>query len=152
MKRNLFLTLVIFSTFIFQIQAQTLEWETVTKTSSSMHKFLTRFEKTILKHNHNKLMKFMHKNYIQEQHDKFLEGRTEQFINELFCGDDLKNNKFECIKLPQIQKITRLRIERSGRLQRIVYRVETQNIQIEVILGIQKQPDGKKHGLNGAVG
>jgi len=152
MKRNLFLTLAIFSAFIFQAQAQTLEWKIVTETSASMHKFLTRFEKSILKHDHNKLMKFMHKNYVQEQHDKFLEGRTEQFINELFCGDNLKHNQFECIKLSQIQKITRLRIEKNGHFQRIVYRIETQNTQVEIVLGIQKQADNKKYGLNGAVG
>lgn len=63
------------------------------------------FQKSVKAHDQSGIMSTLESNYVKEQHDGFLEGRTEQFINELLCGTDLQSDKFQCAKLDDILSI-----------------------------------------------
>src|SRR6478735_5059835 len=67
--------------------------------------FVSSFEKATLSHDANQIMLFMENGYVKEQHDQFLEGRTEQFLNEFYCGNNVSSNTFECAKYQKIDAV-----------------------------------------------
>ncbi|MCB0712181.1 MAG: hypothetical protein KDD67_07610 [Ignavibacteriae bacterium] len=40
------------------------------------------------------LMELMDPDYVREQHDQFLGGRTDQFLNEFFSGENVERGEF----------------------------------------------------------
>ncbi len=46
------------------------------------------------------------KQYVKDQHDSFLEGRTDQFLTELLCGQATNGKGFKCPGLGNISKMT----------------------------------------------
>lgn len=66
--------------------------------------FANSFLEAVISHSEKKVIDKMDKSYRKEQL-KFLEGRTTQFVNELFGGEDLLTGNYVNIKLVEIQKI-----------------------------------------------
>lgn len=64
----------------------------------SLDEFLNRFEAVVLKHDYNKVLTFLDKNYKVAQHDSFCKGNTELFVNRFFSNGVL-NSKEEPIML-----------------------------------------------------
>lgn len=56
-------------------------------TSGDIHVFLAGFEAAAMSHDDAAIMHFFDNSYIQEQMVVNLEGRREQFLNELFGGN-----------------------------------------------------------------
>ncbi|MCB9223325.1 MAG: hypothetical protein R2780_09515 [Crocinitomicaceae bacterium] len=61
-----------------------------------MINYFNEFEQATETHNWDKVMQMIHPNYVKEQHDNFLEGRTDQFLNEFFGmpRDEIKRLDF----------------------------------------------------------
>ena len=72
--------------------------------SENQISFVNKFMKAVESHNMNVALKMTDKQYRKEQL-KFLEGRREQFINELFGGVDLMTNKYVNTRFTDILKI-----------------------------------------------
>lgn len=66
--------------------------------------FVNEFMSAVETHNMNAVLKMTDKTYRKEQL-KFLEGRKEQFINELFGGVDLFTDKYVNTRFIEILKI-----------------------------------------------
>lgn len=70
-----------------------------------MKYFLADFEKNTLQHKEEKVLTLMNEHYKTEQHDGMLGGRTTQFLNEFFCGYQVKDDKFKCLTFSRINKM-----------------------------------------------
>lgn len=66
--------------------------------------FVNQFIASIESHDQKATLKFTDKNYRKEQL-KFLEGRKEQFINELFGGVDMMTNEYINTRYANILKV-----------------------------------------------
>lgn len=73
--------------------------------SLELSKYLNELQKSILSHDQRQLMSFIDPLYIKDQHDEFLEGRTRQFLNELFYGNTVDGKEFVGISFHSIKKI-----------------------------------------------
>jgi len=51
-----------------------------------LKKFCVGFAKAVESNNAKKCLKFFDSQYVKEQHDVFLEGRTSQFVSEFLLG------------------------------------------------------------------
>lgn len=68
--------------------------------------FLDKFSTAVLAHDVQQVMDLMDKDYREEQHDAFLKGNTQQFLDEFFCGYDITDGeKYECIKFNEVSKL-----------------------------------------------
>ena len=72
--------------------------------SAKQISFVNQFMSAVETHNMNAVLKMTDKTYRKEQL-KFLEGRNEQFINELFGGVDLFTDKYVNTRFAEILKI-----------------------------------------------
>ena len=68
----------------------------------AMKIFLKDIEEATLNKHYTVLMTFMDADYLKEQHEDFLEGNDIQFVNEIFCGKDINDDSFHCIKQENI--------------------------------------------------
>lgn len=123
--------------------------------SEDLINYLLKFQETVISHDPVNLMKLLDPKYIREQHDDFLKGNTEQFIDELFCGYIGRTKEsFKCLKLKNITHIDILSIEPEGdRGYRVYYHVSNDQFVIEAnwFINILHDSD-QKFGLVGAVG
>jgi hypothetical protein len=53
---------------------------------------------------------FFDPNYVAEQHDDFLEGRTEQFVAEFLCGN-VKKGYYDMT--PQLNRIKSMKVKKT---------------------------------------
>lgn len=68
--------------------------------------FLSRFSTAVLDHNTELVMALMDDDYRKEQHDAFLKGDTQQFLDKFFCGyDPADGERYECIKFNEVMKL-----------------------------------------------
>jgi len=76
------------------------------KTSHEDKKTLKRFLKELpdvaLNKHYTVLMEYMDADYLKEQHDINLNGDDLQFVNEIFCGEDINDNSYHCINQNEI--------------------------------------------------
>ena len=57
------------------------------------------------------LMGLMDPDYVVEQHDGFLDGRTEQFLNEFFGGLDIETGDYINVRVDELKKIYGIQVE-----------------------------------------
>jgi len=117
--------------------------------------YLNNVEKTALSHDAQGFMQLLDANYVREQHDHFLNGRTEQFLNELFCGNEVDKEGYQCLNFNEINHIQQLKIVKNGQDSfRAYYRVSDKEHTVEVdwYIHIFNAEEGQKIGLIGAVG
>ncbi len=73
--------------------------------------FLKAVETAMLNHDEAQMLEFMADGYRVEQHDTYLEGRTDQFLSEFFCGNCSITNTFACPQFDQIMSVERLTVD-----------------------------------------
>jgi len=100
------------------------------KEAKAISKFLVDFEKAVISHDSKELLKLIDRNYLDEQCYGFLNGNTEQFINELFCGNLTNEDKFQCLAFSQIDKLELVKQERQDDYYTVVYKVSANGAEI----------------------
>ena len=68
------------------------------------------FISTLMEGNLKGTLYFFDPNYVAEQHDDFLEGRTEQFVAEFLCGNV---NKGYYDMTPQLNRIKSMKVKKT---------------------------------------
>ena len=68
----------------------------------AMKTFLKDVKEVALNKHYTVLMSYMDQGYLKEQHGNFLNGNDLQFVNEIFCGKDIVDDSFHCIKQEDI--------------------------------------------------
>jgi hypothetical protein len=66
------------------------------------------FISTLMQGNLKGTLQFFDPSYVAEQHDDFLEGRTEQFVSEFLCGN-VKKGYFDMT--PQLNRIKSMKVK-----------------------------------------
>jgi hypothetical protein len=120
-----------------------------------LKKFLADFEKAALSHSEEKLMQTMDHHYKAEQHDQFLQGRTEQFLNEFFCGNKTDGKEeFICLKYSEITAIKLKDITKNESGYNVDYIVSGNSFSIKCswTITVNTAGDILVYGLCGAVG
>lgn len=113
--------------------------------------FANKFIEAVSEHNTKKVIKMMDKEYRKEQ-ISFLNGNKEQFVNELFSGEDMSDPSiYVNVKLDEITKIEIAEVtELKGNKYNYVFRVRTAEFDLFSSLILKKR--GRKYGFVGAVG
>lgn len=119
--------------------------------------FLDEFEQAVLSHDKGRMLELMDKRYRAEQHDDFLEGQTDQFLNEFFDGKT-PDGRWGHITFSNISRIERLSLEPAERGHSsglpafvVSYRVEADGVVVIVSWNVTESP-WDRYGLYGAVG
>lgn len=117
-------------------------------------KYLDHMEETVLAHNLDQMMQLIDAEYVKEQHDKNLEGRTQQFIDELFCGKEVKNGDYLCIPFLDINQIKLTAIVSIDNGYKVFYDVGSESKTIAIDWWITEHyVNGKAtYGIYGALG
>ncbi len=125
-----------------------------TETLKKLESFLKNYEKDVLKHNTEKVLLLMDKEYLSEQHDNNLRGNTKQFLDEFFCGNLTNKEGFVCIKFINVTQMERLKIIEKENSFIVKYRIVSKQNEIETEWDVSMQTiEGKIiFGLIGAVG
>jgi hypothetical protein len=125
------------------------------KIPKDLNQFLSDFEYAVITNNQSQVLNFMDPDYIKEQLDDFLQGRTEQFLNEFFCGMKTDGSGFECPEFDNITNFEFVNIEKTDEnMYRVVYLIITDDTRIECDWGLMIIPSGVvyRYGLVGASG
>lgn len=125
------------------------------KPSTSLNAFLKAFEKAVIEHNKENVLTLLDSAYVADQHDGMLEGRTDQFLSELFCGYEIESKAWRCPRFQSITEIKRLRIESVNEDDYRVYFIITDGIggiKVDLFIKSYEKNHAKTFGLIGAVG
>lgn len=116
--------------------------------------FLTKFEEAVIQHNKTKVIACMDKDYVYEQHDIFLNGKTHQFLNEFFCGYTIENKKFKCLEFETITTVKRKVIATENNNLQVYYKITSNNFTINTnwMVKVVKEANVVHYSLVGAVG
>ena len=121
----------------------------------AMQTFLKEIKEVALNKHYTVLMSYMDTDYLKEQHQGFLNGDDLQFINQIFCGKDIINNSFHCIKQ---ENIIFFESKEITQLEDLVYKAlfvvgdDKNKVACQLLIS-KKEVDGKtKFGILGAVG
>lgn len=144
--KSIFLFLLIFvSTFCFTQESE----------QGKVDVFLTSFTTAVENHNADLTIKHLNKVYVKTQLKQFLKNNKEQFLNELFSGEECSsktwiNFKFEEITSIEIAEIT----EENAGIYNVVFRVKNATNEAKCNLQLEKTTKKKKekYSLTGAVG
>lgn len=142
MKQLILLILVLFAGLTFKSYGQDISDKQIT--------FANGFINAVVNHNSKSIVKHLEKNYRKEQL-KFLEGRTEQFINELFSGNDMISDEYVNIKY---QEITKIEISEIILLKEggYTYIFRIRDGKHDVLCSLHLAKNDKKYGFIGSVG
>jgi hypothetical protein len=64
--------------------------------------FLKEIKEVVINKHYTVLMTYMDSDYLKAQHEGFLIGNDLQFINEIFCGNDITDGSHHCIEQKEI--------------------------------------------------
>lgn len=84
---------------------------TSSQDKKEMKSYLKTLKDVALNKHYTELMALMDADYLKEQHEYFLKGNDLQFVNEIFCGNDINDNTFHCIKQQDISYFETKKIE-----------------------------------------
>lgn len=113
-------------------------------------KFANSFVDAVSNHDSKAILKHLDKNYRKEQME-FLGGRTEQFINELFGGNDMTTDDYVNMKYKDITKIEIAEViplKEGG----YTYIFRIRDGKHDILSSLHLTQKGKKYGFVGAVG
>lgn len=117
--------------------------------------YTTSFMKVVKRNDAKLTIKHLDKNYVNEQLKKFLKNNKEQFLNELFSGQDLNTDEWLAIEFNSINDITLIEIKPDELNSWIVYfKITTENnvIQSDLRLVLSKHFFRKRLGYVGTFG
>lgn len=119
-----------------------------------LQNYLKTLEQTVLAHDLKGMMELMDADYVKEQHDQNLEGRTQQFIDELFCGNKTDDGQYLCIPFSDITALSYTAIVDLDDGYKVFYEVRSANHKIALDWWITaKIRNGKVvFGIYGAMG
>jgi Tfp pilus assembly protein PilE len=117
--------------------------------------FLKEIKEVVTNKHYTVLLNYMDADYLKEQHHDFLNGDDLKFINEIFCGKDITDDSFHCIKQANViyfetKEITQV----EDLVYKALFIIGDQKNKVACQLLISKKVvDGKtKFGIVGAVG
>jgi hypothetical protein len=124
----------------------------INQLSDDAQAYLKSFENAAEDGNKEKLLALMDDEYIRTQHDGFLEGRTDQFLKEFFCGKT--TDGYECTEPEKIKKLKLQKIMQTQEGFDVTYKVITKDYKIEATWFVKiKSVNGKViYGISGGVG
>jgi len=116
--------------------------------------FLNSFEQSVTSHDTNKLLQNMDIGYKKDQLNGFLGGKTEPFINEFFCGENVATGTFKCLNFNEISGIYFSSIQKKDSTYTVYYSVSSKKITVDCSWDISVTKNNGKtvYGLVGAVG
>lgn len=117
--------------------------------------FLDKFSAAVLAHNTDLVMSLMDEDYRKEQHDAFLKGNTQQFLDQFFCGyDPADGERYECIKFNEVAKLELTSAIPDVDLYIVLFHVTDSDSTVEVTWIVSaKAVDGKTNfGMVGTYG
>lgn len=129
--------------------------ETNKQDKKALKQFLKELPDVAINQHYTVLMEYMDSDYIKEQHDGFLKGDDLQFVNEIFCGDDINDNSFHCINQNEITSFEIKLVEQieDTKYKILIYVGDAVNTVASKLLISKKIVNGQpKFGLVGAVG
>ena len=137
-RKNTFLCilgLLFLSTSSLKVSAQAPEMP------EDLSVFVQTFSEAVLNHNTESIMNLMDVDYKKEQHDAFLKGNTQEFIDRFFCGYDVSDGEtYECMKLDNISKIEITTVLPDTELYIVLFHVTDQDSTIEITWMISAKP------------
>jgi hypothetical protein len=77
-------------------------YQSTSQAEAQVKELLTQFQRATLKYNVKALLNTMDSKYIKTQHDQMLEGQTDQFFREFFCGSVIGGKTYKCSSPSQI--------------------------------------------------
>lgn len=85
-------------------------------TPDAVLQFIARFEKAVITHQYDSVMRYMDKEYVRLQHNKMLKKNTVQFIDEFFGGNEQpdRSGNYTAGRLTDISEISVHNIENLG--------------------------------------
>lgn len=114
--------------------------------------FANKFVEAVSTNNSKKVIKMMDKRYRKEQL-QFLGGNKEQFVNELFGGEDLIDQSiYVTIKLEDITKIEIAEVIELKGDEGYNYIFRVKSAKFEVLSSLRLKKRGRKYGFEGAYG
>ena len=118
-----------------------------------LQEFLVKFESATLSHNKAELLTLMDEDYRKEQHDEMLKGRTDQFLDELFCGY-VSEKTFKCPGFEKVSYLKLTKIENNTDSYTVYYSVKAGKLSFSADwqITVTKTLSGTKYGIYGAVG
>lgn len=123
---------------------------------SNVEDLLSQFEKACQLHDRKSIMQTMDDAYRKEQLDAALNGRTDQFLKEFFCGQAVDRSGFKCFEFEEIKKVSKEYIKQiDEKTHEVFYLIQTEGVIVEKSWIIRKRIDeeGKVHyGFEGAFG
>lgn len=121
---------------------------------TDLESFLKGFEAAVMSKDPGRILPYMDKDYLREQHDSLLQGRTYQFLNEFFSGNSLEKQTFINVDYKKINAITRNETNFTTGYYAISYSVFVDKNTIKCTWIIMTKLDNGKpvFGLYGAVG
>lgn len=125
----------------------------VSKQESS--KFVNEFIAAVIAHNQDLVIKKLDKFYVKEQLKKFLKGNKQQFLDELFTGEEVNTKEFDALPFLSIISIKVEKIEENDETMTDYYfRVKTDKGEYICQLFLKHIQKGKKYklGFEGSFG
>lgn len=121
---------------------------------TDLESFLKGFEAAVMSKDPGRILPYMDKDYLREQHDSLLQGRTYQFLNEFFSGNSIEKQTFIKADYKKISLLTRNEMNYNSGYYSISYSVTFDNNSIKCTWIIMTKFDNGKsvYGLYGAVG
>ncbi|NOQ73791.1 MAG: hypothetical protein GQ574_17420 [Crocinitomix sp.] len=156
MKHLILLTFTLFTLSSFAHPSKSLASPLAkTKISTDLNEFLKGFENQVKLHESLGIMEFMDTEYLDLQLKDMLEGNVDQFLNEFFCGDNVKTNEFECPGYQSIKKLKRQMVVGSGSNEfEVRYIIIGKGFKVEAEWLVTSKKVGTQtiYGLLGAMG
>jgi hypothetical protein len=114
------------------------------KPDDELKVYLDDFEEAVEDHDWNKVMGLIHPDYVKEQHDEFLDGRTDQFLKEFFNASRNRIKKVDFIVCYKWRNV----------LWTDFWVIQEDGIKNKVMWSLKSREDDSayKYGLVGAVG
>jgi len=96
--------------FIGMMLMAVLEVNAQEYTKATVKSFANNFIATLMQKDVKGTLKFFDPDYVAEQHDSFLEGRTEQFVAEFLAGEYKKGFYFIT---PELDRIKSMKVKKT---------------------------------------
>lgn len=129
--------------------------ENLNNIQSKIDRFLESFESAVESHDSDQIMSHMDPDYVKEQHDNFLGGRTDQFINEFFGGYKKNTKEFKTVPYREIKKLKLLNLVHDGdNFYTVSYLVKAKGLKVTCEWSVKIRFNGGNtaFGMVGAVG
>lgn len=122
----------------------------------ALKQFLETFTTAVASHNPDAVMNLMDADYKKEQHDAFLKGNTQQFLDEFFCGyDPADGETYECMKFNEVVKLELSNVIPDIELYIVMFHVTDSDSTVEVTWMVSAKPDANgvvQFGMIGTYG